>query len=804
MIYKIFFLCGIFYFSLNTVIAQDYDRANSLFNEGTDFYQEGRIEEAIESYNSAETIYLKLSKEKDLSAYTSLWRGIAYNSLFDYESAIIDLKKSIKKAIKQNLPDVILSAYSYLADSYYSVDNWSDAYNTYESALKYTKKLNKFEFYPAIYDGLGNIEFAWGKYEAAEEFYTLAMEYAEKQNMQENIIKISIGFGRIEHARNNLEESIEIYETLLNRSDISESKFYSSILNSLGTVYFYSGEVGTALQFYRQAMISADLQGNTIEKIRLLIHIGGAYHILEKYEDALYSYSEALLLTEKYGREGDRSICLYNIGLAYVYLDKLEEAIPFFEKSINIKEKLRLSAEGRDRLDYLAAEVHVYQWLSATYLQSGNYKEAISTIEKSSAKYLIEQLDYQNSNNLTFSGTEIIQKNLREDELIITYAGTSTPRHSLLTISEDELDGIFLFPEDLSVRFTDADLKNFNKMYSLHSSNSLLATESEAYQIDKLNFESIISYYRLLLISGKNIEQLHLLGRYLYDYFIAPIEKKIDDYKKIIIIPDGILAFLPFETLIMPDGRYLIEKYDISYIQSLAVSEFIKSRTYTSDRKEFIGFGGADYANFNITSSASKYSSLNIKGWNDLPGTITEIERISTLYKTQDIYSGKILTESLVKRFSERDILKQFKIIHFAVHGLVLPEKPWLSALVLTDTDNFKEDGYLSVNEIVQLDIEADFVNLSACETGLGKIYGGEGVVGLSQAFLIAGANSLSVSLWQVADQATKEFMVGLYKLVTFQDFTFNQGMSGMKRKFIASRRYSHPYYWAPFIFYGE
>ena len=232
MIYKILFLCGIFYFSLNTVIAQDYSRANSLFNEGAVLYEEGKFKDAIESYNNAEEIYLKLSKDKDLSAYTSLWRGIAYNSLFDYESAIIDLKKSIKKAQKQNFPDVLLSAWSYLADSYYSVDNWSDAYNTYDSALKYAKKLNKSEYFPVIYEGLGNIEFAWGKYNAAENFYILAMEYAEKQNMQENIIKISIGFGLIEHAQNNLEESIKIYENLLNRSDISESIFYSSIVNS--------------------------------------------------------------------------------------------------------------------------------------------------------------------------------------------------------------------------------------------------------------------------------------------------------------------------------------------------------------------------------------------------------------------------------------------------------------------------------------------------------------------------------------------------------------------------------------------
>ncbi len=793
MIYKILLLCGIFYFSYNPVIAQDYSRANSLFNEGTLLYQKGDFEDAIESYNNAESIYIKLSKEKDLSDYTSLWRGIAYNSLFDYESAIIDFKKSIKKAIKQENINVLLSAWSYLADSYYSVDNWADAYDAYQSALKYAHRFNEDEYFPAIYDGLGNIEFAWGKYNDAERFYTIALKYAEQQKVEESIVKITIGFGKIEHARKNLQKAVEIYEALLQRQGIEKSRFYISIVNSLGTVYFNLGKIDTALQYYNRAMFHAEEQGNIIEIIRLYIHIGGAFHILERYEDALNSYNKALLLTEDYNREGDRSICLYNIGLAYVYLDKLEDAILFFRKSIDLKEKLRLTATGKDRLDYLASEVHVYQWLSAAYLQMGNYKQAVNAIESSSAKYLIEQLNSQKSEILNFPGTGIIQKNLADNELIITYAGNSTPRHSLITISKTKLDGMFLFPEDLSNRFTSIDVENYN---------ILLTVDNGADKITEFDFENIISYYRLLLISGDNSDQLHQLGRYLYDYFIRPIENEIDNFNKLIIVPDGILAFLPFETLIMPDGRYLIEKFDISYIQSLAVSEIVKSRNYTSDRKDFIGFGGADYEDFNISNS--NYSFLNIKGWSNLPGTILEVDRISTLYNTQDIYSGKSLNESIVKKLSKEEILKQFKIIHFAVHGLVLPEQPWLSALVLTDTGNANEDGYLNINEIVKLDIEADFVNLSACETGLGKIYGGEGVVGLAQAFLIAGANSLSVSLWQVADQATKEFMVGLYKLVTFQNFTFSQGMSGMKRKFIASRRYNHPYYWAPFIFYGE
>jgi len=135
---------------------------------------------------------------------------------------------------------------------------------------------------------------------------------------------------------------------------------------------------------------------------------------------------------------------------------------------------------------------------------------------------------------------------------------------------------------------------------------------------------------------------------------------------------------------------------------------------------------------------------------------------------------------------------------------MVLPALPELSALVLTESNGSSNDGYLNVDEIIDLNLNADFVNLSACETGLGKIYGGEGVVGLAQAFLIAGANSLAVSLWQVADKSTSEFMRQFYNLIVEQDLDYCAAMAETKRIFLESDTYSHPYYWAPFIFYGE
>ena len=159
---------------------------------------------------------------------------------------------------------------------------------------------------------------------------------------------------------------------------------------------------------------------------------------------------------------------------------------------------------------------------------------------------------------------------------------------------------------------------------------------------------------------------------------------------------------------------------------------------------------------------------------------------------------------------------------------MTVPAFPELSAIVLSQFKEGQgsEDGYLRMGEIAKLKLNADFVNLSACETGLGKIYGGEGVVGLTQSFLIAGANGLSVSLWQVDDQSTMMFMVGVYQLVNEKGMSYSQAINKMKRAFIKGQvsmdtfqpsrgitikpvgeakpgNLSHPYYWGPFVYYG-
>ena len=343
----------------------------------------------------------------------------------------------------------------------------------------------------------------------------------------------------------------------------------------------------------------------------------------------------------------------------------------------------------------------------------------------------------------------------------------------------------------------------------------------------------MIHYYRTLIVNeattGQDSQDRRNIAKGLYKYLIAPIEVHLKDKKELIIIPEGILGYLPFETLIDHEGKYLIEKYDVKYAHSASVWQMLNERNYAASRKNMLAFGGASYDGsgasasliqsqdeiYQMRSAASTsadqdfsgyYQKMGIGSWEDLPGTTTEVENIQTLYPDADTKIACDASESVVKEMNGLGSLSQYKIIHFATHGVVTPEVPDLSALVLSQTCGKKNDGYLTAGEIEKLKFKADFVNLSACETGLGKIYGGEGVVGLTQSFLVAGANGLSVSLWQVADESTMKFMTGMYQDAKTRQ-SYPASISTIKRKFIDGSygdKNKLPYYWAPFVYYGR
>ena len=188
-----------------------------------------------------------------------------------------------------------------------------------------------------------------------------------------------------------------------------------------------------------------------------------------------------------------------------------------------------------------------------------------------------------------------------------------------------------------------------------------------------------------------------------------------------------------------------------------------------------------------------------------LAGTRAEADQIAKLAKASgtqaDVWLDLDASEDNV---DARDISK-YRILHVATHGLLNAERPQFTGLVLSLVGTKNEDGFLRTDEVFNLKLGSPLVMLSACETGLGKEKRGEGVMGLTRAFMYAGAPTVGVSLWSVADKSTADLMTDFYKrLLASQTASPATAMRDAQLAMIAGKKYSAPFYWAPFVLVGD
>jgi CHAT domain-containing protein len=301
----------------------------------------------------------------------------------------------------------------------------------------------------------------------------------------------------------------------------------------------------------------------------------------------------------------------------------------------------------------------------------------------------------------------------------------------------------------------------------------------------------------------------------LFATLFGTLSRHIEPGRRLIIVPDGLLHYLPFEAL-SHQGRYLVEDHKISYNPSASMLGFwLDSVTGVSggDKMELLAIGdpvlepGPKGLNGKASSAGlSKLARqmLAARGFRltQLPRTRNEVEYIASLFPSdrRKLLVGGESTEEAIKG----EPLRRYRRLHFATHSLIDEKSPARSAVVLAPGDDAEEDGLLEMGEISRLSLDCDLVVVSACQTGRGQILSGEGIVGLSRAFLYAGARSVVVSLWNVTDISTGQLMKGFYKNLT-GGLSNVAALQRAKLQMLGSGKETrHPHFWSPFVMIGK
>jgi CHAT domain-containing protein len=278
----------------------------------------------------------------------------------------------------------------------------------------------------------------------------------------------------------------------------------------------------------------------------------------------------------------------------------------------------------------------------------------------------------------------------------------------------------------------------------------------------------------------------------LWDALIAPVEKELAGKNHVVIVPFGPLLALPFQALKKADGPYLLQRYTISYAPSVsALVEMVRR----ADRRRAEQPGAKEA--LELLAVGRPQFSHDLK---DLPASAAEVEAIGQRFGDR----GVVLTGERATRAAVLRIAAKARRLHFATHGLVNEERPLFSALALAPADS-SDDGRLYASDLLPLSLSADLVVLSACETALGRQFRGEGMVGLAWAFFTAGAPSVVMSQWSVADASTSRLMDLFYQnLTAAKPCSRAEALRQAQLSLLKQRATRHPYFWAPFVLSGD
>ncbi|MCE2028312.1 CHAT domain-containing protein [Sessilibacter corallicola] len=655
----------------------------------------------------------------------------------------------------------------------------------------------------------GKIFMELNQFKKSQDEYNTAWRIYEELGDENELGVISINLGKLysklgnhELALKYLNDSYEIF------SRDKDNEYKITVLSTEAESYLSSKNYDNAISILTQLLHHTNESDNAFLEGRTLTNLAEAQIGIGKHSDAFITLKKAIKINKN--NKDDlfftRSNYLAALSLSKDQLKNYDEALLFLKTAKNTIENIRSTLfDDSIRQQYFSLQKSIYELEINLHMSNTNNPKSkllgLLSAESYRARTLYESITHEkpknslestplnNTSEQEITESSILLKNTFDDLL------NTKPTHRQNTINLEELESIIknLDEKTAILYFFTGSEKSHSWLITKNKILSGHLPKSETIALTVANYMNSSSNSP----SGQhplNVwRKLHKNGIDLSHLILSDYEEPLKNYTKILIAPDGPLHKIPFSALPLEDSKELvIDNYNVSYLSSLATHHILNK--YEKKIKA--------HSNLLLLSNPDIISN-GIEG-TDLPSAKLEAEKISKLWQSV----GKLTWldgENAHKKALVNSNLSNYDVLHFATHALANWDYPGQSFIALSNKKSPKKlDNNLTQLEISNWDISAELVVLSACDTALGKHIEGEGPLGLSRAFIEAGAKRVIASLWPIDDEASAELMKNFYHNLYKKNQTPIDALANAQRTLKTNGKWSHPYYWSGFNFVGN
>jgi CHAT domain-containing protein/tetratricopeptide (TPR) repeat protein len=625
---------------------------------------------------------------------------------------------------------------------------------------------------------------------------------------QMSIFKTELGEGLVR--QNDMNGAIASYQEALMWAEKGRDRpNISRPLWGLAKASLLKGEYREALGFVKRA-IEAEEQTNQAYLCEVLVTAAQIHMKLGQPEEARQALLRAIDIIEKTrgqltGGELDRAVSFENAVAPYQQMIDLLVDQKRYTEAFSYAQR----AKGRTLLELLQnGRIDIAK--SASPAEREEERLLTRKIASLNRELTSEKLKSQpDEKRLRTLGAQLIKVRSEFDvfqtNLYLAHPELKVQRGEIRPVSFDDVSSLIPDTKTALLDFIVAD-ENVHLFVLTKDASAQPALNTYTFKIDRKSLAEKVERFRGRM-ENRDYD-FQELSQELYVLLIKPAEKQLPNKTSLIISPDNVLWNLPFQTLLSPGLRYLIEDAAISYAPSLSVLREMRlasKNERTPARASILALGNPALGN--RSKELVKFIKMDAE-LQPLPEAAAQVRALGRLYgpTLSQIYTGSAAREELVKERSAR-----YRILHLATHGILNNFSPMYSHVMLSQTPGKGgDDGLLEAWEMMNLDLNADLVVLAACETARGRVGTGEGIIGMSWALFVAGCPRTVVSQWKVEASSTTALMVEFHKRFktryggTRQAVSTAEAMRQAALKVMNNPEYVHPFYWGGFVVVGD